>query len=224
MKKLLLLMAVLLPCLAFVSCDKDEDDSEFEDVYMFSDKTRDFKTDLKWTSSNELVAYVKDNKIYSLYVGTATMKSGKYSFKVTVTPFYDGIYMEPCLNWGCSMSDVKKYMSGYEVKGTPTVDGITFYGRWKEDGYVYVFNGGKLSGVGVVVKKSSVNASTLAGFIKERYPYVGQQLGTYTYLTIDKKTIISLTEQTTQYVIMYLDANSGNSVRKFDFQDSFIEE
>jgi hypothetical protein len=81
-----------------------------------------------WTTSNNKIAYMRDNILYAQRVGTATLASKNNSFNVTVRA-KSNLYNEPCLNFGSSPNSVKTWMNDNNKLaefGTET-DGILIY-------------------------------------------------------------------------------------------------
>lgn len=226
MKKLFILFAVLLPCFVFVSCG-DEDDEDYnitsKSFTMYAHKSQAFNYSGEWVSSNPLIAYVKEGKLHSGCIGEATISQGKTSFKVSVIPYYGGIYNEPCLEWGASMSKVKSFMSGYTLYDSSSTT-LAYKGKLKEKYITYMFENSRLVTSGVFVPLSC-NAEDLIGFLSERYVYVGKQTGYYTFFTLDQKTIIMMdVSEKGYYSIVYIDfETASNGTNKFEFKDLEID-
>lgn len=112
-KYLFFLLACFTLSIVFISCGGDDDDSpRFQDVTLSHGVSYTIieGSDVTWTSSNELVAYVDGNKVTGICIGEAIISSSKGSFKVTVSPQYNNVTL-PSMNFGASISTIKSEMS-----------------------------------------------------------------------------------------------------------------
>lgn len=176
----------------FVSCSKDDDnDLSLNDVTLHSTET--YNIPLKsenWKSSDEFVASVKDNVVTGLLIGTSRISNGKKSFNVTVKPQHD-LFNEPCTSWGASKSSVKSFYSSYSLQDESSTM-LTFYGKKREYNQMCLFENGALKSSAAVLKASSVTAKEMVEFLGERYVYLTKSDDFYTYVSRDKKNILSM--------------------------------
>ena len=128
------------------------------------------------------------------------------------------IYMEPCLNWGCSQSTVKTFMNGYSLlKETATL--LQYDGKYKEEYTTYSFDNSAYKSVLVAIRTSKVASEDIANFLNERYSYAAYDDDTEIFLfyTKDKKTAIGLSVRTynsvNYWAVIYM-KNSASSIKQ----------
>lgn len=179
---------------SFVACSSDDDDDTGETTVVDQDNNGGGSVDggnndgsvtvnmkvgetyglpdpsLDWVSEQPLIAEVsKDgNEIEAQHVGSTRIWGGSYSYNVNVSGVYN-TYEDPCLDWGASVSDVTKAMTGYKFYNQ-TDNGLLYYGRSGAGYYGYAFQNGGLY-MSVVYVKSDY-AGELVDFLLERYIYV----------------------------------------------------
>lgn len=173
---------------SFVACSGDDDDDTGETTVVGQDNnggnndgsvTVNMKVgetyglpdpSLDWVSEQPLIAEVSTdgNEIEAQHVGSTRIWGGSYSYNVNVSGVYN-TYEDPCLDWGASVSDVTKAMTGYKFH-SQTDNALLYYGRNGAGYYGYVFQNGGLYASGVYVK--SDYAGELVDFLWERYLYV----------------------------------------------------
>lgn len=148
----------------------------------------------KWESSDPGVAKVDGTKITGVAGGTTVMRSisGK-SFMVTVEDDAVTLFRQPCLDWGCDISQVKSYMDGYIIDGETEEDGrITLKYEMKDLAFfIYTFTDGGLSDATVLC--GCQEPEKAQAFIKKNYvdTFVEQD-GIHIYLTKDGKTVVGV--------------------------------
>ena len=177
MKKLFSFLLVLgaIMC-ATTSCDKDKDDVVEHSLNKTSLTLKVGETakltytggDCTWSSSNELVASVKDGEVEAKLVGKAIIYANDKTCEVTVKP-NDTSFAEPYLNWGASKATVKSYMSGYTLNSEDT-NSLTYKGKGNVAAYGYNFSSGAL--IASIMGVNLENAVALTNFILERYAVV----------------------------------------------------
>jgi hypothetical protein len=198
---LMLLCATMALCLS--SCSNEEKESaklnrnELTLTVGQSAKLL-YDGDCTWKSDEPLIAEVdNDGNVTANLVGETNIYANDEICRVTVEPLYD-TYMEPCLKWGASESDVMSFMDGYRYMGK---DGefLTFADLINEVMYMYRFDGGLVASF--MAADILTNGEEIANFILERYVVVDVDEYDYTvYLTDIDVTVM---------VGIYLDAETG---------------
>lgn len=205
-------LATVILSISFAACGSDDDCSpvSFKNMEIVAGNSAIIENggDVTWTSDNEYIATVSDNTITAKRIGTVKISSSKGSFNVTVKPQYN-LYTEPCMEWGCSSSHVKSFMSSYTLRNE-TSNAFIYTGNGAASYTGYILKNGRLTSAAAYVPTSYLNS--LAGFINERYIYVTKTDEATMHLSLDKKTIVMVSAEylnsSYYYVVMYADYSS----------------
>ncbi len=86
-KKLFLLMAILIPAMAFTACgDDDKDEPNVPNQTLNVGQTYTIPADGTWVSDNDLIASIDGKAVKGVRVGEVAIRNGGQSFNVTVNP------------------------------------------------------------------------------------------------------------------------------------------
>lgn len=220
---------------SFVACSGDDDDDTGETTVVGQDNnggnndgsvTVNMKVgetyglpdpSLDWVSEQPLIAEVSTdgNEIEAQHVGSTRIWGGSYSYNVNVSGVYN-TYEDPCLDWGASVSDVTKAMTGYKFYNQ-TDNSLLYYGRNGAGYYGYLFQNGGLY-MSVVYVKSDY-AEELVYFLRERYIYVTTSYdnGYIGFRSINEDMVILLETEsvslsgTRYYPVIYAEVNSSDA-------------
>lgn len=193
MRKVFFVLGLIVP-MVFGSCSKDDDKGKSinvspSTVTLYSGDTQQLVADgevTSWKSDNEYVAFTEnDGIVEAFHIGTAHIvangPNGNGECVVTVKPKYSFKY-EPFLNFGASMSEVKKAVK-YEVYKEET-DEITFADVNSKFLWSYHFNkNGKLMSIAMIGSLTSY-PSYMSDYLKERYEiytYNKDEKGNYSF-------------------------------------------
>lgn len=210
----------------FTACGGDDDEPElkFNDITLNCGSTYTIPNgkNIMWTSSNEYIASVSGNIVKAEKVGEATISSNKGSFKVKVNGSLATVYPIPCLEWGASKSTVKNFMKGFSLKEEESTS-LTYTGTGSHLLTTYTFESGILSGSGVALNGSYVDADKLADYMLERYVPVSVDEENYSFyfITPDNKTMLGLFLEVYSgnivYAIVYMPRDSkSRSIEEFE--------
>lgn len=202
-------LMLMVVCGAFIcSCSKDDDEEVLKDVSLYvGDKYTIPGKVVAWTSSEVLIASVKDNVVTAITVGSAKISNGKNSFNVTVKPKYYS-YDEPCLKWGASKSTVKSFYSSYKIEDESS-DIISFAGKRKELMHMCLFKNSALNSTAVILKSVAISTDELTSYLGERYiPVTTDNDGNILFISGDQKTAVRLSVEYNSslgiyYMVMY---------------------
>lgn len=174
-KKLLLLMPLAL--FAVSSCSPDDDvreDVPFEiSRTLYAGEKIPFPAAVgSWSTSNPLIASISDGMLKGVTVGNAVLtdETGNTAH-VTVRGRYN-IYEEPCIKFGCSYSDVKKYYMGKGFEVEDRTKGTELYLAAKKTSGIFYesyFKNGKYTEADIRILKRVTDDETMLAFLKERY-------------------------------------------------------
>jgi hypothetical protein len=109
-------------------------------------------------------------------------------------------------------------MSGYTLYKEETTS-LAYIGKDKETLIMYNFVDSKLSGSAVAVATSAATRTEIDAQLQSRgYQYVGEEDGTYIYLSTDQKTIATISENSSvgAYYIYYLPYSESPSTKLFE--------
>ena len=113
-KKLFMLMAILIPAMAFTACgDDDKDEPNVPNQTLNVGQTYTIPADGTWVSDNDLIASIDGKTVKGVRVGEVSIRNGGQSFNVTVNPTIT-LFKDPYLNFGANTQSVKNAMSGFE--------------------------------------------------------------------------------------------------------------
>lgn len=169
LQALLFTLVCLFTSTLLGSCSKDDDQPlKFDDVTLYAGNTQtiDNAKGLTWTSSNDLIATLKDGKLEAKLVGKATLTSSAGSFSVTVLPVHT-LFTEPCLDFGIPRSAARSRMERY-FEFLESSGNTDFY---EGKGIVYLYGchfENNLLKMSIATFKLSY-ASDLTDYLLERY-------------------------------------------------------
>ena len=174
MKKILYFLAGAA-LLSATACNKD--DENFDDVTLNVAQTYTIPngTGTEWQSYNDYVATVKGNVVTGVIAGETKIESALGSFMVKVVPT-NNMFLEPCLNWGNSKSEVKKFMESYTgfVLADEDDNELTYTGTGDVFMYLYEFGSkdNDLDTSYIAVDSDKVTAAQFSDYMNQRYIYV----------------------------------------------------
>ena len=149
-----------------------------------------YNGDCTWESDEPLIADVDNNgNVTANRVGETTIWANDESCKVKVSPKYN-TYMEPCIDWGASESEVTNFMNGYENLGK-NGNTLGFGDMDNEIVYMYMFENNSLT-ASVIGANFISKGEEITDFLLERY--VGLMMVIYMPFDVNSantKTIIS---------------------------------
>lgn len=233
----MLLMAVT--CMMCVSCKKEEEELEHRlgsydiilrageswqiSYYIDDEKQTNSKDNEKisWWSEDPNVAIVNNNGlVLAKHIGTTYVHANDLKCAVKVVAQYLKYY-DPCIKWWWGKSEVKQYMSSYELASSPYDKDLVYYGKGTVMGYLYAFgDDGFLNGTMMVVSASVAEAEYLTGYLTERYLPAGSYDGSIFFTTMDGKTTIVLTVTTSDIAVYYTprDSNTKSGGEEVNFE------
>lgn len=175
---MMMLAVVVLPLM--VACGDDDDDVfDTTPIRMLSNGEKTISGAETITSTNEFVAYAKDNKVMAFHVGdTELIVNGKYKIPLTVSPLYN-LYDDPVCDWGCSMEYVKKHQKQGALSSKSSSTLLAYENAGGASVMGYSFENGKLKSAIALVSTS--HASTLVDYLLERYLIAPYYKGSETY-------------------------------------------
>lgn len=158
-------------------------------------------------------ARIRDDfgKVTANRVGKTTIWANDESCEVEVTPRYK-TYMEPCMDWGASESEVTDFMNGYGNLGK---NGNTLGFSDQDNGivYMYVFENNSLSSSAIGAKFSS-KGEEITNFLLERYVPITIDDSSYiVYMTNIDKTIgvvVSINASSGLMMVLYTPFSKNN--------------
>lgn len=210
MKKILFILTLIVPILAFTGCGGDDDEPSVPDQTLNVGQTYNIPADGIWDSANDLIATVNGKTVKGVRVGSVVISNGELSFDVTVTPTVT-LFKDPCLDFGANAQTVKNAMKGYEYVGEDD-DVITYMDRSNSVAYGYSFKNSKLSMSMVIAPSSIGSTSRVAEHLAERYVPVTSEDDYIGMVSPDKKVL----------VIVMVKMQSGNPVYVIAFTESTI--
>ena len=165
----------------------------------------------EWSTDNKYIASVKNGEVTAEHVGATIIHANELTCTVTVLP-KNTTYYEPCYDWAARINDVKKYMSGYTIKGDTNTE-LVYAGKGKIIGYVYMFENGILKSSGFQVSLS--NVVDLVDFLLERYVVIDADSNSNTYylMSVDQKTIVVLNVSKSGGSVVYFNANNQSVIK-----------
>lgn len=210
-----------------------------EDViyYLFTNKSTDLKKvnvffNPKIVGDNEIVNYLTEHGFKFMKNENADIyyNSVEKSTQARITTNDSGdkllqfspyiLCKLPNLNWGCSVADVKSYMSGYSLyNDTPEKDGnyfgLYYYGKYQESetDYYFASESTGLSYVNVFFDPKDVGEDEIVSFlIKNGFSLELQEYGESYFLSKDKLTVARFfVNSQRDYIIQYYKYNNANS-------------
>lgn len=183
-KSVILWMLMFAIVVNFSSCSDDDDskanysfspsemvlkyDSESKIEVFPSAEGFEFSSDNSAIASTDIVGKVSANRSGETYINIINTNAnfvGKC--KVTVTPTYT-MYREPCLNFGCSRSEVEAYEK--REFGAEEDNAIAYKGENDDILMImYTFTNGKLANVVLLLPYTSRVQENLFVHLKQRY-------------------------------------------------------
>lgn len=231
MKKLLFIMAMMLPLFTFVGCsdDNEKDNVNTEPISIYVDDTYQVQMDITPTtvaSENEFVAQIEmDGIVSGKHVGSTEVSiDGKYIIPVEVKGKII-TYDDPVTKWGCDEDFIKSNQK--QGKFSKSDDNLVYEKCGKADLVMYMMENGKLVSSGVVI--GSQYASEMGEYLAERYFMIPYDLGDYTiggfdaYETKDAKTFVAIKVYSTKYLmVIYMpydkkDTKAGLFISDYNF-------
>ena len=99
------------------------------------------------------------------------------------------IFRYPCMEWGCTIAEVKVYMEGYEVE-EETESKLSYKGQYYENGTIYSFMNGKLHSASLRIQedKLPVPHKTFDAARLQDYKYWYATVNGCYYVSKDHKT------------------------------------
>lgn len=192
MKRLLIMLAAMLPLFAFVGCS-DDDETKGDDklslnksevkLYVGDTESLEANKNVDWSTDNEFVASVNsDGLVEGIHVGKAIIeaKSETESAKceIEVEPQYN-TYVEPVLDFGSSADEIKSKENRNLL--SEDENGIVFDGsNDAELMVVYTMDNNRMTSAGVAIDFSYT--AELVDFLAERYQLIGEEDGLYIYI------------------------------------------
>lgn len=204
---LMLLCAVM--SLSFTACSDGEDDTQYlsqNELSLMAGQSAKliYNGNCTWESDEPLIAEVDNNgNVTANRVGETTIWANNESCKVKVSPKYN-TYMEPCIDWGASESEVTNFMNGYENLGK-NGNTLGFGDLENEIVYMYIFENNSLSTSAIGANFMS-KGEEITNFLLERYVPVDVDESSYTayMISIDKKIAIATSINTSNGLMMVL--------------------
>ena len=232
MKKEILFLLAMLPML-FTSCSKDDDSNggyygDKRPIVINIGESKALNLAPNTYSKNPFIVSVNDKGIYGEHVGKTDIVTKGTPISVEVKGKYH-TYPDPITNWGCNMSYIKNnYKSGVSWKED---DGTLVYENCgKSELVMYIFEYGKLYGVGAVVKSSY--ASEIGNYINERYFVLPYDLGEYTYggsnaYSTDKASTfvyLKISDNAKYISAIYLESPQKSKTKSIELYDKRIND
>lgn len=204
------ILMLLASCLLFPACSSDDDNEPKLSVdeltlYVGDSEQLTYGAECEWRSEQPLIADVDDNgNVTAFLVGETQVYANDDCCNVTVKGNYN-TYATPCLNWGCSFSTVKNFMSGYTLEESDSESLVYSDGTGKFF-YFYVFENGRLACSEVLTYSSKLTEVTK--FLHERYVFVASDTldgdPVALYLNVDADMIVALVTMADSGVIAVL--------------------
>lgn len=209
--------------LLFISCSDNEDKLSQKTLYLISGQSTKliYDGDCTWKSDEPMIAEVDDfGKVTANRVGKTTIWANDESCEVEVTPRYK-TYMEPCMDWGASESEVTDFMNGYRNLGE-NGNTLGFSDQDNEIVYMYVFENNSLSSSAIGAKFLS-KGEEITNFLLERYVPISIDDSSYiVYMTNIDKTIgvvVSINASSGLMMVLYTPFSNDN----IDTRTTFTE-
>lgn len=222
MKKILLILATVLPLFAFYSCSDDDDNVvRRENITMEAGTTKDIGGS-GWETTNNFVVSVDGSNITAERMGTATILNNEDGFTVTVTPKYN-LYEEPVLTWNKDKNFISDYMTEHRYSKIRDTDEMQIYeGKDYEDYIFYSFGDyGKLKVAGVLIDVSY--AEILGSFLGERYVPLMYEDAQIILMSLDSRSLIYVTTEflgNNAYILVGYSENTTNETLDDIFGES----
>lgn len=226
-KKLFLLMAILIPAIAFTACgDDDKDEPNVPNQTLNVGQTYTIPADGTWVSDNDLIASIDGKTVKGVRVGEVAIRNGGQSFIVTVNPTII-LFKDPYLQFGANQQAVKTFMSGFEFLGDE--DGtLTYIDKSNSVGYGYSFENSKLK-MSMVIAPSTIGSATRVGeYLAERYipvtnqdDYIGMVSPDMSMLII---VMVKIQSGKAVYTIAYSQNTNGAKGRSINDLERVFEE
>lgn len=224
-KKLFMLMAILIPAMAFTACgDDDKDEPNVPNQTLNVGQTYTIPADGTWVSDNDLIASIDGKTVKGVRVGEVSIRNGGQSFNVTVNPTIT-LFKDPYLNFGANTQSVKNAMSGFEFVAEENGT-LSYIDEANSVIYGYSFENSKLKISMVIAVKSFASAKEMGEMLAERYVFVTTKDDYIGMVSPDKKMLVVLMIKVQSgkavYVISYAPA-SDTIARANDLEVVFEE-
>lgn len=215
-KRLFLLMAILIPAIAFTSCGDDEkDEPNVPNQSLNVGQTYTIPADGTWTSDNDLIASVSGKSVKGIRAGETIVRNGGKSFKVKVNPTIT-LYKDPCLKFGDNKQSVKNFMKSYGYDFDESATNLSYASQQNGAvvGYGYTFENSKLTMSMVMAQRSIASTDRMADYLSQRFVPVTNNGDYIGMVSPDKKTLVLFTLKSMSGNIMYVTAYSPNTSSK----------
>lgn len=230
MKKLLLMLALIVPALSFTGCsddDKNELNLKVSDITMKVGTVETIQY-APWVSENELIASLVDNStVIGHRAGETTFRYDKYSFKVTVKPTIN-IYHDPCLQFGNNADVIRGFMENYGYSPETQSNDELIYVTKQSDlpvGYSYQFNSGLLSMVIVMAPRSIATTQQVSDYLKQRFITVKTGNDYIGLVSPDRKVLVTFSvtnyKGNLMYETIYAPYPEDSKSRSIDYVSEF---
>lgn len=229
-KKLFLLMAILIPTIAFTACgDDDKEEPNVPDQTLKVGQTYTIPANGSWVSDNDLIASVGNNTVEGVRVGDVAIRSGEKSFNVIVKPTIT-LFNDPSLQFGESPSSIKRFMNkyGYEIIDESATN--ILYGSKQNGavvGYGYTFENSTLKMSMILAPHSIASAERFADYLNQRFVPVTIEDDYIGLISPDKKVLVvsmvKILSGDIMYVIPYAPNTISTDVRS-DNYDTIVKE
>lgn len=230
MKKLLIMLAAMLPLFVFVGCSDEESHVNTEPISLYVDDTYQIQMDItpsSVSSEREFIATIeKDGVVTGVHVGeTNVYIDGEYTIPVEVKGKYN-LYEDPITEWGCSSAYIKENQKQgtYYIGdgGNDDSEMIEYRACGEADWIIYLLEDDKLQAVGVAIP--SFLSSEVGNFLTERFFMIPYDLGDYTiggandYNTDKATTFVYVKVSSVGYLTIYYIQHEAetNSLRSGD--------
>lgn len=130
------------------------------------------------------------------------------------------LYAEPLITWNSTPTQVKSYMSGYNLQKEDTQT-LVYEGKYKELGTVYWFDQNLLYNSYVAFSSSDVTLEELDAQIQQNYILVLDLSDTKLYMSADGLTDVFLSEQDDMYFVDYYSDEYLNRPQPY-FEDPYL--
>lgn len=208
MKKIILILALIVPMIAFIGCRSDKDEPQniqVSDQSLLVGQTYSLPKGT-WTTSNDAIAKIESGKVVAVRRGEATIKNGSISFQVEVATS-NNIIPDPCLSFGYNQSEVREYMVSLGGFNNPGLSLVQNYTRTTPTtlGYQYTFkNGEGLQSVLVMAFQKDYTETEIAEYLTQRFVPISESDGVFGFLSLDKKIAVAFTIKVIDGNITYL--------------------
>ena len=189
--RIITLILIAIPL--FFSCKKEEIKLQFEDVELTVHENYIIPNGkgIKWVVADTAIATVSGDIIQTKRCGFTSVSSidkAAYSFYLKVLPVT--LFDQPCTKWGCSKSEVKKFMSTHKL--IEEEDYYLIYdSKYKEINTVYIFENDSLIHCKIFCDRRKVTWDEYVDFFSAYYNCESTNDDIIYFTSDDKKTTIA---------------------------------